>query len=100
MAAKKLTKKDIVQKLSRESHILRKEVCPIVQGVLDTISSALVQGKTVELRNFGVFEVQIRRARVGRNPNRPEKSIMIPKQAVIKFKPGKGLKLQVKEKQH
>lgn len=96
MTAKKLTKKDIVQQLSRRSDILRKDIAPIVQGVLDVISQAITEGITVELRNFGVFEIQVRKARVGRNPNRPQKSILIPEQPVIKFKPGKELKSRVK----
>jgi len=34
-------------------------------------SAAVAKGETVELRNFGVFEVKVRKARVGRNPNAP-----------------------------
>lgn len=96
MVTKKLTKKDIVQKLGQESGVLRKDIMPIVQGVFDAIAEALGEGGVVELRNFGVFEVKIRKARVGRNPNHPEHSIRIPEQAVIKFKPGKELKERVR----
>jgi nucleoid DNA-binding protein len=49
----------------------------------------------VELRNFGVFEVKLRKARVGRNPNRPEHDVPIPPRAVVKFKAGKEMKAQV-----
>ena len=51
----------------------------------------------MELRNFGVFEVQKRKARVGRNPNRPETDVVIPTRAVVKFKAGKVLKSRIKE---
>jgi nucleoid DNA-binding protein len=37
--------------------------------------------------------VQIRKERIGRNPNQPEKDVVIPKRAVIKFKAGKELRL-------
>jgi nucleoid DNA-binding protein len=67
----------------------------VVQGVLDTIALALGDGKNVELRNFGVFEIQTRRARIGRNPNRPEIPITIPQQRVVKFKAGKELRQSV-----
>ncbi|MDR1436019.1 MAG: HU family DNA-binding protein [Puniceicoccales bacterium] len=93
---KKLTKKDIVQRLHAKSELLYRDVADLVQGVLDSIGDALKSGKTVELRNFGVFEVQMRKARVGRNPNRPEKTIKIPAQKVIKFRAGKELRLHVK----
>jgi DNA-binding protein HU-beta/integration host factor subunit alpha len=44
------------------------------------------------LRGFGVFEVKVRKARVGRNPHQPEKDIPIPARAVVRFKPGKDLR--------
>lgn len=59
---------------------------------LDIILDALAEGRNVELRNFGVFEVQKRKARVGRNPNRPETDVVIPTRAVVKFKAGKEMK--------
>ena len=58
----------------------------------DYISDAVAQGKKVELRNFGVFEVKVRKARVGRNPNAPETDVPIPERAVVKFKPGKEMR--------
>ena len=57
--------------------------------------TGLLQGTTVELRNFGVFEVKVRRARIGRNPNLPEKDVPIPPRAVVKFKPGKEMRESV-----
>ncbi|MDG1890562.1 MAG: integration host factor subunit beta, partial [Verrucomicrobiota bacterium] len=67
----------------------------VVQKTLDYISDAVAKGETVELRNFGVFEVKVRKARVGRNPNKPEKDVRIPPRAVVKFKPGKEMKESV-----
>jgi DNA-binding protein HU-beta/integration host factor subunit alpha len=96
MSTQKLTKRDIVQQLSDGGEMLRRDVAEIVQGVLDSISMALKKGKKVELRNFGVFEIQMRRARVGRNPNHPEKPIKIPAQGVVKFRAGKELRRYVK----
>lgn len=75
----------------------QKEVRETVQLTLDTIAKALAQGKNVELRNFGVFEVQVRKSRVGRNPNKPETDVVIPQRAVVKFKAGKELKADMKK---
>ena len=58
---------------------------------------ALADGRNVELRNFGVLEVQVRKARIGRNPNKPEAEVVIPQRAVVKFKSGKILKQQLKK---
>ena len=49
----------------------------------------------MELRNFGVFEVKVRKARVGRNPNAPETDVPIPQRSVVKFKAGKEMRADV-----
>ena len=67
------------------------------QLTLDIIQKALADGRNVELRNFGVLEVQVRKARIGRNPNKPEAEVVIPQRAVVKFKSGKILKQQLKK---
>jgi len=67
-------------------------VLEIVQKTLDYIAEALAKGKKVELRNFGVFEVRVRKARVGRNPNKPGTDVAIPQRAIVKFKPGKEMR--------
>ena len=55
----------------------------------------MAKGQTVELRNFGVFEVKVRKARVGRNPNAPATDVPIPARSVVKFKPGKEMREEV-----
>ena len=92
-----LTKRDIVLDIYDKTDFPQKEVRETVQLTLDSIANALSEGRNVELRNFGVFEVQIRKSRIGRNPNKPETDVVIPKRAVIKFKAGKELKAQLKE---
>jgi len=87
-----LTKKEIVTLVYDELGYSQQEVRDVVQRTLDIISQALLDGRNVELRNFGVFEVQLRKARVGRNPNKPETDVVIPKRPVVKFKTGKELK--------
>lgn len=94
-----LTKKEIVSLINEKSGYNQQEVRDVVQGTLDIISQALLDGRNVELRNFGVFEVQVRRARVGRNPNKPEKDVIIPQRPVIKFKTGKELKEKLEKKE-
>lgn len=87
-----LTKRQIVQSIYDGANYQHKDVTDIVQATLDKIAEGLTQGRNVELRNFGVFEVQVRKSRVGRNPNRPEKDVIIPRRAVVKFKAGKDMK--------
>jgi nucleoid DNA-binding protein len=87
-----MTKRDLVVRISEETGIVQQQVLEVVQRTLDHISEAMAQGTTVELRNFGVFEVKVRKARIGRNPNRPETDVPIPKRSVVKFKPGKEMR--------
>ena len=87
-----MTKRDLVIQISEETGLVQQKVLHIVQRTLDLVSEAVATGKTVELRNFGVFEVKVRKARVGRNPNRPEKDVPIPQRVIVKFKPGKEMR--------
>ncbi len=91
-----LTKRDIVLNIYDKTGLPQKEVREVVQLTLDAIAESLAEGRNVELRNFGVFEVQVRKSRIGRNPNKPKKDVIIPKRAVIKFKAGKELKAELK----
>jgi nucleoid DNA-binding protein len=90
-----LTKRDLVVRISNETGLVQQEVLTVVQKTLDCLTEALAKGQTVELRNFGVFEIKLRKARVGRNPNKPENEVPIPPRAVVKFKPGKEMKAKV-----
>jgi nucleoid DNA-binding protein len=87
-----MTKRDLVVRISNETGLIQQQVLEVVQKTLDYISEAVAKGETVELRNFGVFEVKVRKARIGRNPNRPETDVPIPERAVVKFKPGKEMR--------
>ncbi len=90
-----LTKRDLVISISEETGLIQAQVFNVVQKTLDQIAQVLADGGKVELRNFGVFEVKIRKARVGRNPNRPEKDVPIPARAMVKFKAGKDMRAEV-----
>jgi nucleoid DNA-binding protein len=90
-----LTKRDLVIRISGENSLSQQHVFDVIQKTLDYISESLANGDKVELRNFGVFEVKVRKARVGRNPNKPETDVPIPARAMVKFKAGKEMRAQV-----
>jgi nucleoid DNA-binding protein len=96
LMANNLTKREIVLEIYEKTGFPQKQVQQTVQMALDIVLNALSAGRNVELRNFGVFEVQVRKARIGRNPNKPETDVIIPTRAVVKFKSGKVLKAQIK----
>lgn len=92
-----LTRIEITDAIVEMTAFRRKEVSATVNLTFAIITQALGQARNVELRNFGVFEVQKREARIGRNPKRPEQEVLIPRRAVVKFKNGKALKQLLKE---
>ncbi|MBM3822945.1 MAG: integration host factor subunit beta [Verrucomicrobia bacterium] len=87
-----MTKRDLVVRISNETGLVQQTVLDVIQKTLDYIGEAVSKGRKVELRNFGVFEVKVRKARIGRNPNAPEADVIIPPRAVVKFKPGKEMR--------
>ena len=90
-----LTKRDLVVQISQDTGEVQQTVFKVVQLTLDHITQALARGENVELRNFGVLEVRLTKPRVGRNPNKPESSFVIPARATVKFKPGKVMRERV-----
>ncbi len=90
-----LTKRDLVIRISEETGLIQTQVFDVVQKTLDYIAETLAKGGKVELRNFGVFDVKIRKARVGRNPNKPATDVPIPARAMVKFKAGMEMKAEV-----
>jgi len=86
-----MTKKDIVEKIVRETGFKHSLVGKITNKVFEAMISFLLEEKKIEIRNFGVFQVKIRRRKIGRNP-RTNKPIPIPDRKVVTFKPGLELK--------
>ena len=93
----KLTKRDIVVAISNQTGMVQQEVFDVVQRTLDQITDSLARNVTVELRNFGVFQPRLTKPRVGRNPNQPGSSFVIPPRATVKFKSGKIMRQRVEK---
>lgn len=90
-----MTKRDLVVKIATETNLTQSDVAAVVQKTLDYMANELAEGRNIELRNFGVFEIKVRKSRKGRNPNKPENEVVIPERVVVKFRAGKELKEQV-----
>jgi len=93
----KLTKRDIVVSISNQTGMVQHQVFEVVQRTLDKITDSLANNIAVELRNFGVFQPRLTKPRVGRNPNQPGSSFVIPSRATVKFKPGKVMRQRVEK---
>ena len=87
-----LTKRELAIRISKKTGIPQVAVKEVIQKTLDYIVESLQKGQNVELRNFGVFTVKNRKARTGRNPNKPQEVVTIPAKKVAYFKPGRVMK--------
>ena len=91
-----LSKRKIVLSIcDKMPNVLQHDITKIVQLTLDNIADALSEGRNVELRRFGVFEVIRVKPRRGCNPRKPEQKVAIPAQNKVKFSAGKVLKQRV-----
>lgn len=90
-----LTKRDMVVSISECVGVTQQQAFAVIQRTLEHITESLASGENVELRNFGVFEVRLTKSRIGRNPNKPDKDVVIPARATVKFKPGKIMRQRV-----
>lgn len=92
-----MTRSDLIATLAARFPKLQAKDAEIsIKEVLDAIGQSLARGKRVEIRGFGSFELNHRRARIGRNPKTGEK-VRVPPKRVPHFKPGKELRERVEQ---
>ena len=82
-----ISKKTLIKSISDQTQVPLAKVAQIVQSVLDGIIDVLATEGRIELRNFGIFQVQKRKARIARNPRTGE-AVAVPERLVVRFKSG------------
>jgi len=86
-----VNKNDLVAAVDGSAGLSKADAAKAVDGVFDSITSALQGGTEVRLVGFGTFSVAQRKATTGRNPQTGA-TIQIPASKQPKFKAGKALK--------
>jgi len=86
-----VTKADIVDKISRELNVQKKDIAFVIDSFFEIIKNVLSNGESIELRGFGTFGLKVRKGRAARNPRSGE-TLSVADRVVISFKPGKELK--------
>jgi DNA-binding protein HU-beta len=86
-----MIKADIVNEVAQASDVSRVKAAKAVDTIIGAMKQALADGKRIELRGFGVFQVRDRKKGVGRNPKTGVEVAIAPGKTV-RFKPGKELK--------
>lgn len=70
--ANNVTKAELVDYIAAKTGLTKLEVKAVVEGFLDGVKNAMVHGRRIEIRGFGVFSIKERRARMARNPRTGE----------------------------
>lgn len=90
-----MNKQDLIEKVASVIGGTKADAERAVECVFDSVRDAVKAGDKVSLGGFGIFEKRTRKGRVGRNP-RTGDSVTIPDTNVIKFRPAKPFKDEVK----
>ncbi|MHC4883729.1 MAG: HU family DNA-binding protein [Planctomycetota bacterium] len=91
---KSCNKHNVVRKVSARTGLSQETVRQVIQAFFDEVTCDMARGNRLELREFGIFSVKQRPARMGRNPQTGE-SVVISSRRVAHFKPGKEMKARV-----
>jgi len=86
-----MTKPELVDIIAAKAQTTKNTAEAMLNAYTEAIMEALSQGLNVQLIGFGKFEVQLRKARKGRNPQTGE-AIDIPAKTVPIFRPGAAMK--------
>ncbi len=86
-----ITKKELIDRIAESSNSKRVQVKRVVQQFLDEIVNELGKGNRLEVRDFGVFETKLRKARKAQNPKTLE-PVAVPEKRTVKFKVGRLMK--------
>lgn len=86
-----MIKADIVNRVAERTDVPRQKAAQAVDTIIEGLRQALADGRRIELRGFGVFQVKQRKKGIGRNP-KTGIEVRIPPGNTIRFKPGKDLR--------
>ena len=89
-----VTKKELIDRIADRTGSKHVAVKKVVQGFLDDVIEELSKGNRLEFRDFGVFEVRHRGARIAQNPKTLQR-VRVPPKRAVKFKVGRLMKLKL-----
>lgn len=90
------TKHDLIASVSKFTGLTQADTKIVIEELLETISSILESGESIEIRGFGTFYTKVRKPRPARNPKTGE-VIPLMKRVVPLFKYSIELKKRITE---
>ena len=94
-----MNKTELVAAIAAKTGLTKKDTEATISAFTEVVEKELKKkdGK-VQLIGFGTFEVKSRKARQGRNPQKPDEVVKIPASKAPVFKAGKAFKEAVNKK--
>lgn len=90
-----MTKAEIVSEIAAKTGLEKQVVLTVVEGMMDTIKTSMINGNEVFLRGFGSFIIKHRAEKTARNISK-NTTIIIPAHNIPAFKPAKEFMKKVK----
>ncbi len=89
-----MNKSELIEALSQDIDLPHREAAAITNTIIETMTEALSNGDSIEIRGFGSFVIKQYGSYEGRNPKTGQKIKVRPKKLPF-FKVGKDLREQV-----
>ena len=84
-----MTKAEIVTEIAAKTGIEKQVVMQVVEGMMETIKTSMINGEEVFLRGFGSFIIKHRAEKTARNISK-NTTMIIPAHNIPAFKPAKS----------
>ncbi|MBP7654600.1 integration host factor subunit beta [Candidatus Dependentiae bacterium] len=92
-----ITRQNVCDKIAAEFNLDSDLIDELMINFFEVFKKAIISGDKIELRNFGVFQLVERKAKIARNLKTNE-PIALPVKKYLSFKPGKEMKEQINQK--
>lgn len=90
-----MTKADIVKEIASKTGIEKQTVLPVVESLMESIKTSMINGEEVFLRGFGSFIIKHRAKKTARNITK-NTAIIVPAHNIPAFKPVKSFVEKIK----
>ena len=84
-----MTKAEIVTEIAAKTGIEKEVVIQVIEGMMETIKTSMINGEEVFLRGFGSFIIKHRAEKTARNISK-NTTMIIPAHNIPAFKPAKS----------
>ena len=90
----KINKSEIIEEVSERAHISKKDSENAMNYIIEIISKSLLEGKEVNITNFGTFIPKNRKKRDGTDPKKHTR-ITIKETKTVSFKLARSFKEKI-----